>query len=469
MKKIGNWVIALTVVALVGFIPASALAQWDNFANEKNVLVEAVDTLKNATNVNTNIIYTTTETLGVNYFIQLTLTGGALFAITPTLTSGTGSVGYAGGGAGQNFVKFLVTGAIPNGIVLTLYSNTADIFDVSKVGIGNQVDILIDFMTSSNNPVGSTARSYQATTGNGKFLFVGISASTVKTVPRTHEVKVLADNGPYTKFAANLVTTIPLTEIALKNNGGDTTVPNNVPFAAKKILFKLSGDFEGIAKIQEKLSINTGTKLIGSDENGDTTDGERGKFLINETKDAAYAVNESDLGAGNTINAAAMFFLDGVTSQLARSFELCIYKLEEATKWTAYDMLPCEVHYTIIRNGSSAVLLNIPGGGLDATLDQGFVRISNPSNNAGKVFATMWDMEGNVIGEANTVLIDSLAPLATKVLSNVDLQNKVGKWEKRARMEIFSETTDLGVMGLIRSGDNLQNMSTGGGQNWRSN
>lgn len=101
---------------------------------------------------------------------------------------------------------------------------------------------------------------------------------------------------------------------------------------------------------------------------------------------------------------------------------------------------------------------NIPN---ELNNDQAFIRISNTTNDTIEVRGTLYHQEGYVLGEQDSIIIESLAPKSTHVLTAEKIRALVGAdiWTKRARLEITSDTSQVEIMGLIRTSNVLTNMS----------
>lgn len=102
---------------------------------------------------------------------------------------------------------------------------------------------------------------------------------------------------------------------------------------------------------------------------------------------------------------------------------------------------------------------NIPG---TTNSDQALIYITNTSNSATTVTATLYHQEGYVLGDPNRLIINSLAPQATQVFSVSDLEKlfNVTTWQKRARLQINNPVTGIKVMTLIRNNSKISNLSS---------
>ncbi|MBI3523503.1 MAG: hypothetical protein HY066_03070 [Betaproteobacteria bacterium] len=87
-----------------------------------------------------------------------------------------------------------------------------------------------------------------------------------------------------------------------------------------------------------------------------------------------------------------------------------------------------------------------------ASGEQAFIRLYNPSGTAGAVRGTLYSENGNVLGNANSILVSSLAANAVNVLNAADIAAAVGTtgWTGRAWLSLSSDFTGLRVMNTLR-------------------
>lgn len=115
---------------------------------------------------------------------------------------------------------------------------------------------------------------------------------------------------------------------------------------------------------------------------------------------------------------------------------------------------------TNMSKGAAINVYNITGSG---NADKTYIRITNTSGtSSAQVKGTLYHKSGAVLGAADSILVNSLAPKETKVLSASDIEGLVGTspWTNRGRLEITSPTSGLVVMGVIRTASGtLENMS----------
>ncbi|MDM8561960.1 Calx-beta domain-containing protein [Candidatus Marithioploca araucensis] len=96
-------------------------------------------------------------------------------------------------------------------------------------------------------------------------------------------------------------------------------------------------------------------------------------------------------------------------------------------------------------------LYNLPG--TLVTQDSVKVRFTNTTDEAIQVKGILYHREGQILGNADAVLIEELAPHATSELSMFDFEERFESepWTSRARLVITEPTNGLKLMGLIRS------------------
>ncbi len=96
-------------------------------------------------------------------------------------------------------------------------------------------------------------------------------------------------------------------------------------------------------------------------------------------------------------------------------------------------------------------LYNLPG--TLVTKDSVQVRFTNTTDEAMQVKGILYHRDGQILGDADAVIIEELAPHATSELSMLDFEERFGSepWTSRARLVITEPTEGLKLMELIRS------------------
>lgn len=99
---------------------------------------------------------------------------------------------------------------------------------------------------------------------------------------------------------------------------------------------------------------------------------------------------------------------------------------------------------------TSNIAFNIP----DATnaQDQPNIRIYNTSSAAGNVYGTLYDVNGNVVGTANSLLASNMAAKSVAVFSASTLASAVGSlgWTARSWLQLSSTFSGLQVMDILQ-------------------
>jgi len=103
---------------------------------------------------------------------------------------------------------------------------------------------------------------------------------------------------------------------------------------------------------------------------------------------------------------------------------------------------------TVSKNGASIKVLNIsyPQHPTDMT----YIRFYNMGSTPGRVRGTLYQSNGEVLGTANSVLMDAIAPNAVAVLSSTTLATIVGvsTWPGKAWLQIEGEVQGLRVQAI---------------------
>jgi len=113
---------------------------------------------------------------------------------------------------------------------------------------------------------------------------------------------------------------------------------------------------------------------------------------------------------------------------------------------------------TVAKNGTSLKVLNIPSP--DSPYDLPTIRFYNMGTTTGRITGTLYGQGdannvggGEVLGASNTILVESLAPNAVKAIPSAEIGKLFGKttWTGRAWLQIESEIKGLRVQALIRT------------------
>lgn len=461
MKK--YYVCLIAALVMMSFFGVqSSHAAWSGPAVTQTVLIEAVDAELDNVAANSNYIFVLAPGQGLtqNDTVTIDITGGAKFSGNPGITlQGNGGADFGNGAniASPPYTSTttsatwrLVNASAAAGTTLT-FNTASTIFDLRDVPDDADVDVQITMKMSNGNVI--VNKSGVASAGNPPvYPFTAEEVDEISALTAEDDTAdVAATEGPYTAFVGGGLDGTATT-YTYKNDSGATTIPANAAISANKVLITLSGDFTGIEEV-------TGAGITGCDAGGANPDAANytNKFKI--VGDKAYAVNTNAVAAGATLATAPRWHLDGETSQEARSFTVEAEVLAD-TLFVAHDVQDSEgTLYTIDRNGATRKLYNIPPPGGS---DKGFVRITNKTASAGKIVGTMYNQDGQLLGTANTVLVETLQPNQTVVFTETQLAALFANWTTgRARIVINAELTGMEIMGLVRSANGtLTNMSS---------
>lgn len=416
MKKGYKFFTAVFIVGILMLTCGSAMASWSTAPGLKNVVIGASAALTAVASTTAPPVYSVdaAEALSAGYFVTLTLTGGALFSANPTAdiivvgASTPGTISFLSGGAGTASAKFIVSAVVggtqistPGGI---RFNTTGASINVSNLTSGANVDMLVSIDNSSGVSISSGKSLF---TAMGVYAFTGVPLFALTNLLVTQTVDVLASSGAYTKFEGNL-TSIIKTNNQLRVTHATLGVPATA-LSAKKLIITLTGDFVGITKIL------TDGALKGSDAAGVTTGGLAGEFLINAAKTAAYATNDAICTSNGPYDITPVFYLDGTTSQAARSFTANIENLADPN-YSAGTTLSVTKVYTIARNGtffsanSLGPLNNIKISDLSGRVPTG----------GAKVLISAWDAAGTKLPEASGVTDILVQNNATVTISGAE-------------------------------------------------
>jgi len=216
--------------------------------------------------------------------------------------------------------------------------------------------------------------------------------------------------------------------------------------------------------------VAAGTQLVISGDFTATQDLTSGVPDGTYTPGTAVDCDDANVGGADAVDDTSATFnldttaIDGTftihvngVSQIAKGSYTAEYKITPAAHSDASD-ISLGTLSTLEKNGSTRDVYNIPAS---ANSDQAYIRIYNTSSVAGTVYGTIYDQDGNLVGNASTVLVSNMAPGTTKVFSAADLETLFGAtWTKRARMTIDGEIPSMQVQALIRSATGtITNMS----------
>ncbi|MDO9104488.1 MAG: hypothetical protein Q7U57_05955 [Methylovulum sp.] len=430
MKLIKKTLIA-TAVASALLASTSAMAVWTvGPASPTTVIVQAKSVTATAAsaNVSFHLENAPQQALTVNDQVIFTLTGGAKFSkvggIPQLSSSNSGNVSFDGfyeaDGVTSNttsgpIIKFHMTDGLSVATTDLILNTTANIFDLSGVVAGSNVDINIttrNVIGNVINQIDHISLEAQSTSDTLGYLFKGtnlISCTGIGNVKSATDTAQVNKGFKWFDEGGTDVDGTPL----IYNTKNEASLPP-LSITGGKIIYKILGDFNGIPV--HGVTATTGS-VTGSDSTGALASGSTAnEFLINAGKTAAYAVSTTALTGGSTLVVAPQFHIDGITAQSARTFTLSTSVLDD-TLWKAHDVSCDPATYSIDRNGSSFVI-NFLGAANK-------VRITDVSGSilagTGKINITAYDQQGNVINKVGSFTPVALSAHETRIIAGTDL------------------------------------------------
>jgi len=184
----------------------------------------------------------------------------------------------------------------------------------------------------------------------------------------------------------------------------------------------------------------------------------------------SFTVDATNFGAGTDSGIHICMLPNGISTIDRGTVSFTLTSKTDQSLGTPNLSVTDSVLTTVTKNGASIKVLNIPSP--ENATDQAFIRLYNMGSSTGKVMGTLYSQEivdatkaqPQVLGTANVVLVDALAPNAVVVLNAAQIASKIGvtSWPGRAWLQMEGEVQGLRVQALIRSngsGGVLVNMS----------
>ena len=440
-----RWLSLITGVAFFLVMSGTAMAVVDmnaaanpvNFANEIDV-----DTSGGTTLTSGGLLEATVE-LGFGMsaeaqrYARFDLSQDAQFDAAPNLTSAaniTSSV--ADGGAGESYVIFQVTAneAVAASNSLTLGGSNVVAFNKSNVTISYAQYETAGDAVAQTSALENVSASYIS----------WVQAMKVSAGTTTSDLIDVTQGSTYFDGSTgDDDTDIGLIEVGAANQtaaGGNIYWTDGALLASGDLLaansvLTVSGDFSAAAANGVTLSIGGGT-------DPETLNGSEATFLVpaaNLTTAGNFTINYQVTGTDPIAQGP-------ITASIS-------YDTEANAVISDQDLGTLTV---LEKNGDSKVVLNIPRpDGMDAA----FIRITNASAADGTVFGRLYAQDGTELWSGT--LNDNLAGHATMVISPSDWESLTGlsTWSGRSRLVVEGEVPNLEVLGLIRTGGVLTNMS----------
>lgn len=446
MNRWGKYLMIGALGFALGCLPMTAQAVVDlnddaetgvNFASEIDVDTTNGTTLTNASNIlDAQVEFGFGVSDGSSVYVRFDLSGGAKFTahtVDPDFSVNDSSLGSATvvlsqGGAGESFAIFSVTPTAGHNIaqdeVGTLTVNDVDVFTDQAVTISYALYETAGQAVNQTDALVTESAPYI----NWK------SALAFTVTPVTPDKIDVAQESKFFDGTTGDDTTI-IGDVELAMSGalwteGLPAVITDVVAAGTSLV--VSGDFSAVGDTGEVFYDGTGFDCTTN--NGSLT-------VAEDFQSATY-----DAGA-NTFRVAICYKVDGETAIVPGSYT-GLYDVTGAADSDVTDVNVGTLS-TLEKNGTSKAVYNIPAGD-GVTGDQAFVRITNTSSLAGKIYGRLYKQDGTLVGSAT--LSDSLAAHETLVLSGQDLVDLFGSWTPgRARLVVEGEIPSMEVLGLIRT------------------
>jgi hypothetical protein len=438
MNRWGKYLMIGALGFALGCLPMTAQAVVDlnddaetgvNFASEIDVDTTNGTTLTNAGDIlDAQVEFGFGVSEGSSVYVRFDLSGGAKFTEDPNFSVGAATVVLSQGGAGESFAIFSVTPTAGHNIaqdeVGTLTVNDVDVFTDQAVTISYALYETAGQAVNQTDALVTESAPYI----NWK------SALAFTVTPVTPDkIDVAQESKFFDGTTGDDTTIIGNVELAMSGalwTKGLPAVITDVVAAGTSLV--VSGDFSAVGDTGEvyidavthDCSINSGSLTVAED-----------------FQSATY-----DAGA-STFHVAICYTVDGETAIVPGSYT-GLYDVTGAADSDVTDVNVGTLS-TLEKNGTSKAVYNIPAGD-GVTGDQAFVRITNTSSLAGKIYGRLYKQDGTLVGSAT--LSDSLAAHETLVLSGQDLVDLFGSWTPgRARLVVEGEIPSMEVLGLIRT------------------
>jgi len=403
--------LALAAIATVGMAVPDAHAAWTTGPGTAVVVIDqGLNSLTAKTGAATtnDLVYTLAagESLAIGDTIIVTLTGGLTFgAVLPKLLPSAGDIGagtttasvpLSGGTTGSTTATWRAITAVASGSTLTLQTTTVTT-SLSVIGVkaGVNADIQLTLKTSTNLTIGTANHSAKGEPTAKNFAFTGSNLVVISA-----NTAVAADTAQVAtgfKFlnAAGTNKTATLFAITATPQNGGATLPATA-LAAKKLLFTITGNFNGVTSVTV-----VAAKVTGDDGTGAAA-GTVDTFTINAAKTKAFAVSTSSLGGALGVTSIVINY-DGTTAQPARAFTMTVDVLADAA-YSAHSVQVATTAYTLARNGTAFVANSV--GALNK------VRVTDRSGSlgAGGADGSVTMTAYNAAGTACTAIAVSTVP-----------------------------------------------------------
>lgn len=422
----------------------------NHYASEMNI-TPTVDLLDGVvTDLNASAAFGASFATDAVAYVRFDLSSGT-FVANPTYavngSTGAASVSVAQGGAGQPFVIFAVAPASGENLVGANVGTLT--VDATGIRVANKDAVTIQYALYETLTNAANENLPLKDTGSRAYIdFIAALVSASGHVSVTDPVAdVNAANGPFENFTPIGVKRVGYVDVNMSGAAiasGNAAVVGDILTNTNAVT--LTGDFGGAGGVPGNVFLDNNADCSSSDL-ASTSNSTTGASFNNVT--AALLDGQAAVCYNPTTNhaIAATTFVASVVDRVAQAG----FTVADETNVTLG---------SITRNGAQTTALNITAPG---NPDVSYIRISNMGSGVGRVYGTMYDQDGVMVGAANSVLNAGIVANGTAVMSSDDIAAALGVagWTGRAKLVITGEIPDgkMRVQLLIRSNNILTNMS----------
>lgn len=380
---------------------------------------------------------------GQSMQVNVTLDNGAKFSTVPQLkcqvtngtTAGTANGVLNLGGAGSNNAVFTV--------------GQAEVTAVSSGGSISACTVITTAMTVTGSHVTNNASiTYQygtlaSSTENGAIITwsKGVSAS----IAAGTNAVALVTGGFVNLSGAVSATLLSAGAVFYRSNGSGASQALSAAVSA--------GDVMTTASITVSGASLAAARVTGGNYLVDATSGCGAGVAIATVTGGATSITftgltPTQISAG--VNVCVQF---SGTTPIAEGSITATLSAAPVTGYSVNTAMSPNTLATITRNGSTTRALNVPAAN---NADQAFIRVTNTSGIAGRLYGTLYSQDGVVLGNTNAVLADAATFVQNKtvVFDVATLKGLLGvstDWTGRSQLVLTAETTSIRAQNLIRT------------------
>ncbi len=324
---------------------------------------------------------------------------------------------------------------------------------------GEQINLEVSLKTRSSGKVVNPSRKITVATSKA-----GVKTAEIRPIDGNIKISVVADSkeftGSDTSFISTTEASIGYLDLAqttgVKTADGftDFEIGGEGASADKSTLVISGGQFTAsLKKPKGKVYINADGKSYEAD-------------TVTETE-ATWNLQDATLRSiaeAPDDQTYIQFVVDGETAIEVPENPPTVTLTLDFADTTTTDMTIDSTLLRIKKDGTICQVYNVPNSAASDILS---IRVTNDSSSAGKLTATLYDMEGTAVIAAGTELFggEEIQSLETKRITAADLETLAGAaWTGRARLVISSTLPKLEVLPLLRQnvpGAPLTNQSLG--------